>query len=144
MFPEAPCQSLGSIPACAGEPEEPLRCPCRIAVYPRVCGGTYLGRELHAGEGGLSPRVRGNRYWGSERRYERGSIPACAGEPRAMSCKQCKRPVYPRVCGGTSCPWTMRPSMAGLSPRVRGNRSGGIVAVGALRSIPACAGEPRS
>ena len=34
------------------------------------------------------------------------------------------------------------PGYYGLSPRVRGNRSVAIRAVGSCRSIPACAGEP--
>ena len=53
------------------------------AVYPRVCGGTIQDGTKHAGEIGLSPRVRGNPHrsrWLPERP---GSIPACAGEPLA-------------------------------------------------------------
>ena len=51
--------------------------------------------------------------------------------------------VYPRVCGGTGCGRNARPAGQGLSPRVRGNLVGARRAVKALRSIPACAGEPR-
>ena len=57
-----PCtpEPLGSIPACAGEPDASARLTDAARVYPRVCGGTYnadaeLGRLF-----GLSPRVRGN------------------------------------------------------------------------------------
>ena len=32
-----------------------------IRVYPRVCGGTNLRREIIGRVTGLSPRVRGNR-----------------------------------------------------------------------------------
>ena len=91
----------GSIPACAGEP--PCASPSRIVrgVYPRVCGGTgTLMGNAYLGEG-LSPRVRGNRLSRKPRLLQRGSIPACAGEPDVSS----KSPeilwVYPRVCGGT-------------------------------------------
>ena len=52
--------------------------------------------------------------------------------------------VYPRVCGGTpGGPGSPRPP-SGLSPRVRGNQHHGLGASQRLRSIPACAGEPRS
>ena len=71
-----------SIPACAGEPSP---CPSSSAptwVYPRVCGGAgRLGLGIGAGRG-LSPRVRGSPRDGQAPHVHRGSIPACAGEPR--------------------------------------------------------------
>ena len=93
---------------------------------------------------GLSPRVRGNHSmpaWGT--RSVR-SIPACAGEPA-----WCLRPtssamVYPRVCGGTGLPAVWWHRCRGLSPRVRGNPVTSISSGSRARSIPACAGEPRS
>ena len=58
----------GSIPACAGEPARNPPAPVRLRVYPRVCGGT-LGSGLNYGKpGGLSPRVRGNRWRRPRRR----------------------------------------------------------------------------
>ena len=50
--------------------------------------------------------------------------------------------VYPRVCGGTRGVEIAEGNREGLSPRVRGNQIVGIAARRALRSIPACAGEP--
>ena len=88
--------SLGSIPACAGEP----RCLCKLwsllAVYPRVCGGTG---DMHAPKvayQGLSPRVRGNPRMLVIPRRTLGSIPACAGEPRTTG----RNPVYPQNLNG--------------------------------------------
>ena len=52
------------------------------------------------------------------------------------------RRVYPRVCGGTADPRSYVPFGLGLSPRVRGNRSGVRLAGDGAGSIPACAGEP--
>ena len=52
------------------------------------------------------------------------------------------RPVYPRVCGGTSKARYASLAMAGLSPRVRGNPAFSRVSHYSLGSIPACAGEP--
>ena len=132
----------GSIPACAGEPMAPTRSGPSPRVYPRVCGGTAEGVAKWELDGGLSPRVRGNRSAGLLRETRLRSIPACAGEPRMNGAsRNCAR-VYPRVCGGTviSCSWMRR--MQGLSPRVRGNpRERGQVQRG-HGSIPACAGEP--
>ena len=49
-----------SIPACAGEPATKAVAALRNEVYPRVCGGTGLGKLVPLLLGGLSPRVRGN------------------------------------------------------------------------------------
>src|SRR6185437_5161809 len=50
--------------------------------------------------------------------------------------------AYPRVCGGTLVRNASIQSAGGLSPRVRGNREGGLVELGEGGPIPACAGEP--
>ena len=132
----------GSIPACAGEPRAAGWRGRGRRVYPRVCGGTEVAGIQFPGYGGLSPRVRGNRRFRSASDFWWGSIPACAGEPRPVCqvCQACK--VYPRVCGGTAVPPGQRHHPHGLSPRVRGNRSGCWAGPAAWRSIPACAGEP--
>ena len=93
--------TIGSIPACAGEPARPRRGWCSTRVYPRVCGGTALRGLLDVCLRGLSPRVRGNLLGPWTVIDEEGSIPACAGEPAAQS-----------LAGG---------QREGLSPRVRGN-----------------------
>ena len=49
--------------------------------------------------------------------------------------------VYPRVCGGSRPGAGVRPAFLGLSPRVRGKRSGRAPGRRRRRSIPACAGE---
>ena len=54
-------------------------------------------------------------------RLLRRSIPACAGEPHQSPSPAGPRTVYPRVCGGTTCPVSTRLHDVGLSPRVRGN-----------------------
>ena len=51
--------------------------------------------------------------------------------------------VYPRVCGGTPVPPGRWSRSKGLSPRVRGNQVITMTDTGTIRSIPACAGEPR-
>ena len=113
----------GSIPACAGEPLLPIPIRRTIGVYPRVCGGTAQKRRPVGGGGlGLSPRVRGNRHRVREENLNRGSIPACAGEPDSAGCSKTPPQVYPRVCGGTNRAAERYNRAYGLSPRVRGNR----------------------
>ena len=134
--------TLGSIPACAGEPDCSFHACLLYRVYPRVCGGTSGTRSGGGLCGGLSPRVRGNRRRCPGCRRSGGSIPACAGEPRrnhrSASCLR----VYPRVCGGTLKRQRDIMTTLGLSPRVRGNPFAADPTIRATGSIPACAGEP--
>ena len=113
-----------------------------MRVYPRVCGGTLRTNRDVSREGGLSPRVRGNRDRLEHRPRLGGSIPACAGEPYPAFRITRDAAVYPRVCGGTRRMASYVSGNSGLSPRVRGNPRdpGGQAAEGG--SIPACAGEP--
>ena len=133
----------GSIPACAGEPGGFAGGRVRHRVYPRVCGGTRTGSQPHGTSRGLSPRVRGNPPEIPPVVRRIGSIPACAGEPPKVGGYGKQREVYPRVCGGTPSSVLCKRMMLGLSPRVRGNRKLGVRHNSLLRSIPACAGEPR-
>ena len=132
----------GSIPACAGEPWSASGPTCVCRVYPRVCGGTSSPSSTQPVMTGLSPRVRGNLSIPMGNGNGGGSIPACAGEPSAVSRGIMALRVYPRVCGGTR--QSMLPSTAagGLSPRVRGNHQLRFSGAGNEGSIPACAGEP--
>ena len=119
--------TYGSIPACAGEPPRDVLGAFQIGprVYPRVCGGTRPTCSRPHWLMGLSPRVRGNRALRVACNVFQRSIPACAGEPRAL-----KRSghgsawVYPRVCGGTHAICCAAVQVPGLSPRVRGNLPG--------------------
>ena len=114
----------GSIPACAGEPGSRGGSWLQSPVYPRVCGGTRIDppHELAA----------------------HGSIPACAGEPGHRRRKPRSARVYPRVCGGTALGPVPGGAYEGLSPRVRGNPNAPDAIAQRVRSIPACAGEPRA
>ncbi len=93
---------------------------------------------------GLSPRVRGNRPGPLADYAGKGSIPACAGEPHAPSPGVHPGGVYPRVCGGTNYHDWQHRRRRGLSPRVRGNLEVRRDVAAGERSIPACAGEPKS
>ena len=131
-----------SIPACAGEPYPAYGRPQPVQVYPRVCGGTHQVNGRGGAHQGLSPRVRGNRYNHQVPCARKGSIPACAGEPRNVKVCVPVVPVYPRVCGGTRPAFPFPFPFPGLSPRVRGNPSRPSGIISRQWSIPACAGEP--
>ena len=127
-----------------------------------MCGGTTGAGTAGGRIAGLSPRVRGNPGKVRDAKITLRSIPACAGEPPAITGERLPPSVYPRVCGGTCyrrgtlpgpevyprvCGGTLTSpipsSMAlGLSPRVRGNRPDDKALHTVIRSIPACAGEP--
>ena len=131
-----------SIPAGAGEPDDPQVHPAAREVYPRGCGGTMSNDWVRPGVEGLSPRVRGNQRARRSRHAKSRSIPAGAGEPTRRPSARWTCWVYPRGCGGTS---TGRPdsmTRMGLSPRVRGNRHLGGAGGRGPGSIPAGAGEP--
>ena len=113
-------------------------------VYPRVCGGTAATSWRPTPHSGLSPRVRGNHLVAGHDVLDRGSIPACAGEPVGGGDLRGAWRVYPRVCGGTNRNSHMALTIKGLSPRVRGNPVGNDGGIAPHGSIPACAGEPRS
>ena len=110
-----------SIPACAGEPRRIITDGWQSGVYPRVCGGTPAGGNLHLQREGLSPRVRGNPEQTAFRTLRQRSIPACAGEPHHPAGTVMTCTVYPRVCGGTRLAAAVECLRPGLSPRVRGN-----------------------
>ena len=133
-----------SIPACAGEPPGASGGRREGAVYPRVCGGTVIQRQLLPHAAGLSPRVRGNQDLPTVQYVRLRSIPACAGEPAGSLYQGQRCPVYPRVCGGTQGIYLKRAPIEGLSPRVRGNPALLRHHPQLVRSIPACAGEPGS
>ena len=137
-----PASERGSIPASAGEPWAWGATKTAFTVYPRECGGTAqdLG-NMDAAEG-LSPRVRGNPLHGGQQGFVVGSIPASAGEPRPRGANHRPAPVYPRECGGTPPALLGETADRGLSPRVRGNRSGRSPGGRRAWSIPASAGEP--
>ena len=135
-------QSLGSIPARAGEPAPRRRESRPRAVYPRASGGTLDRGAEGEGLAGLSPRERGNlprpHWW----LLRVGSIPARAGEPWIIMALAAVIAVYPRASGGTPVVLISFPTYTGLSPRERGNPPADQRVHDRDGSIPARAGEP--
>ena len=111
-------------------------------VYPRACGGTVNNYEAWITRKGLSPRLRGNHRPDTARVPLERSIPAPAGEPHSWATWAPLWWVYPRACGGTYYTDGMDSTIAGLSPRLRGNQGEGLSGRRCYGSIPAPAGEP--
>ena len=133
---------FGPIPACAGQPHGRLHVTSVVKAYPRVCGATWPAAAAVAMQWGLSPRVRGNLSGRGNASGRGGPIPACAGQPQIADPFQRKERAYPRVCGATKRRAAFTFPGKGLSPRVRGNRSGASLQDSPLGPIPACAGQP--
>ena len=135
-------QKQRSIPASAGEPFLTVFSGFGTGVYPRECGGTNTQTYVTNQRAGLSPRVRGNRRACMPSEGAKRSIPASAGEPNHLRAIEKGIEVYPRECGGTSIRQPGKFEGAGLSPRVRGNRTTKPSETRRSGSIPASAGEP--
>ena len=142
MVSDCPSGHYGPIPACAGQPVEPLAAGHDQGAYPRVCGATGTRATPAVRPLGLSPRVRGNRLFGPKNGLPRGPIPACAGQPQDAWSLCWRLGAYPRVCGATSSVMLQRWGFVGLSPRVRGNQARGAYVKAPEGPIPACAGQP--
>ena len=141
---ESRCRdSIGSIPAWAGEPLPRYPIDGVNKVYPRVGGGTHGGGGGGISSAGLSPRGRGNRDTAPRDDHLERSIPAWAGEPGHDRHSHDARKVYPRVGGGTLPQLLVAATLTGLSPRGRGNRASMLQWATFWRSIPAWAGEPQ-
>ena len=86
--------------------------------------------------------MRGNQSGSRDDAQPQRTIPACAGEPHCCQTNTKATEDYPRVCGGTTDDEYDALADEGLSPRVRGNLLGQVIAIARLWTIPACAGEP--
>ena len=135
---------MRSIPARAGEPCCSMASRMACWVYPRACGGTPKRSRRSLLSIGLSPRVRGNHIRPGDLVKQGGSIPARAGEPPWSGRRRRRSGVYPRACGGTNTIQQSVSVVAGLSPRVRGNRLFDVLSIQTTGSIPARAGEPET
>ena len=134
----------GSIPACAGKPTPTESAACSRGVHPRVCGEAQADWTATTGDAGPSPRVRGSLRRGLPLAGIDGSIPACAGKPGPESHARTEWRVHPRVCGEAEELESVPIDALGPSPRVRGSHAKQQAAEQDRRSIPACAGKPRS
>ncbi len=136
------CYIARSIPACAGQPCRPLQARLSWKVDPRVRGAAPRMTTTASLCSGRSPRARGSRSTRSLLAKSRGSIPACAGQPRSAPVPIFAPWVDPRVRGAAQENRLIGRCRRGRSPRARGSRANDIFCDHAKRSIPACAGQP--
>ncbi len=132
----------GSIPACAGEPSARAMWIPTSRVHPRLRGGARGAMQNLLTATGPSPPARGSQTPGGWNRRGVGSIPACAGEPRATRPWPSRRRVHPRLRGGAARVSAVAAPSAGPSPPARGSPASSAAPRAAVGSIPACAGEP--
>ena len=95
----------GSIPTSAGKPVQRGCCFGDCGVYPHECGETNVNDEYAVMDGGLSPRVRGNRTILIPGKARRRSIPTSAGKPVVVDVPALFAMVYPHECGETCTPY---------------------------------------
>ena len=137
-----PIDTLGPIPAYAGEPAYLQDPGDDERAYPRIRGGTASAAFSASRQAGLSPHTRGNQGTACRDIVTVGPIPAYAGEPDPQLRRMPRARAYPRIRGGTWLPKDTQLRRKGLSPHTRGNP--GQVTSPPDRSgpIPAYAGEP--
>ncbi len=130
-----------AIPACAGSTSPPAAPTRRSRGHPRVRGEHGVAVDGVVDLLGPSPRARGAPGRDREGRGQAGTIPACAGSTSNTGGSQIDLGDHPRVRGehrGVDAPVVCP---MGPSPRARGARVHGGVAVDDLGTIPACAGS---
>ena len=129
------------IPAFAGNALHRRACTAPPPVHPRVCGERRVITRQEQEAIGSSPRLRGTRLQRCTHTSLPRFIPAFAGNARPRPRRNRGGPVHPRVCGER--PSTSPPMSAyiGSSPRLRGTRHELEHRQGAVRFIPAFAGN---
>ena len=129
------------IPARAGQTSRPCSLPRISSDHPRACGANIeLGfyGVLYCGS---SPRVRGKRWIQRQSRQIKRIIPARAGQTPCACRGLGQAPDHPRACGANPVRHRRQLAQSGSSPRVRGKLLHHKIHYGALRIIPARAGQ---
>ena len=131
----------GSIPARAGETQDPPGSQSYYRVYPRTGGGNAAKPPSTAVITGLSPHGRGKLHSVQGLFLRMGSIPARAGETPTPFASGVVPRVYPRTGGGNSSSSILLFPQPGLSPHGRGKPGTATWRSLTTGSIPARAGE---
>ena len=129
------------IPARAGNARRRARTPRPTPVHPRAGGERATVHVRRAILVGSSPRGRGTRDRARPSCYPRRFIPARAGNASDDAIGPCVTPVHPRAGGERPSSWSASRSPAGSSPRGRGTLRRTALRPGAIRFIPARAGN---
>ena len=114
--------SVGPIPARAGQPRPREMGAAVCRAYPRSRGATPTTRSASSPGMGLSPLARGNLRCCCRRAPGAGPIPARAGQPTTALLSSAAFRTYPRSRGATHHVLGAARCVSGLSPLARGNR----------------------
>ena len=93
------CGRSGIIPACAGNTALLSRSSRSRRDHPRMCGEHELLSTVVQSAQGSSPHVRGTLKVRFGAHFERGIIPACAGNTRNFDIILVASRDHPRMCG---------------------------------------------
>ena len=110
----------GLIPACAGKTQLLSTQTRQHRAHPRVCGENFEKLFVYLKKEGSSPRVRGKPITRPDGHSGSGLIPACAGKTFPNGWAGPVSEAHPRVCGENPSIGSVRSSIRGSSPRVRG------------------------
>ena len=131
----------GSSPRVRGTRRQHPRPHRRERFIPACAGNSRWVNLVNAAGNGSSPRVRGTRQHPTRLRRRMRFIPACAGNSKRCRRRAGAHPVHPRVCGELDRAIRRTCRVDGSSPRVRGTPGTLARGDGAVRFIPACAGN---
>ena len=112
--------------------------------HPRVCGEHGVDSFTAITAMGSSPRMRGTRGHGRKLAYERGIIPAYAGNTRGSAISPRFSRDHPRVCGEHPVDRIIKRANEGSSPRMRGTHIEVDLVNLRVGIIPAYAGNTRA
>ena len=132
-----------SIPACAGNTSNLRAVIPSSTVHPRMRGEHAVVMAAGFNINGPSPHARGTRGLRRDRRRQRRSIPACAGNTYSQPGPGRGLTVHPRMRGEHRMCSTKMRAPYGPSPHARGTQQRSVYGVLYGRSIPACAGNTR-
>ena len=111
----------GIIPAYAGNTSTDTTYSSPDRDHPRVCGEHIRNAAQSAARGGgSSPRMRGTRPFDRVRAFDRGIIPAYAGNTSGEAKNVLMASDHPRVCGEHAGSLASNVGAKGSSPRMRG------------------------
>ena len=131
------------IPARAGQTSAWRACRPGPSDHPRACGANWAVAADEVRLAGSSPRVRGKHGRQPGGRGPVRIIPARAGQTRCTSPLVMDWTDHPRACGANFTSLRRSSICFGSSPRVRGKHGRQPRGGGAVRIIPARAGQTR-
>ena len=132
---------VGIIPAYAGNTCRPLPYSTPLRDHPRVCGEHASASSGLMAVMGSSPRMRGTPPHAHKKIFQRGIIPAYAGNTWYFPAGIYRIEDHPRVCGEHPILGHSPARVTGSSPRMRGTLRIAFAKLGKPRIIPAYAGN---